>query len=76
MNKLILLLVFTVLSINLSAQLSIDGIVQDDKSLPIIFSNVILYSLSDSSMVKVESSNEEGKFSFKGIGKGKLLYRL
>ena len=69
MKKLILLL-FTILSINLSAQLSIDGILQDDESSPILFSNVVLYASSDSSMVKVESSNEGGKFSFKGIAKG------
>ena len=69
MKKLILLL-FTVLSINLSAQLSIDGIFQDDESSPIMFSNVVLYSSSDSSMVKVESSDEDGKFSLRGIAKG------
>jgi len=69
MKKLIILL-FTALSINLSAQLSIDGILQDDKSSPIMFSNVVLYAASDSAMVKVESSNEEGKFSFKGLTKG------
>ena len=69
MNKLILLL-FIVLSINLSAQLSIDGILQDDEFSPIMFSNVVLYSSSDSSMVKVESSDEDGKFSFRGITKG------
>ena len=70
MNKLILLLFF-VLSINLTAQISIDGILQDDKSSPIMHSNVILYSSLDSSIVKVESSDVDGKFSFKGIGKGK-----
>ena len=70
MNKLLPLLLFIVLSINISAQLSIDGILQDDESSPIMFSNVALFSSSDSSMVKVESSEEDGKFSFRGIAKG------
>ena len=68
--KNLILLLFTVLSINLSAQLSIDGLLQDDESSPIMLSNVVLYTSSDSAMVKVESSNEAGKFSFKGIAKG------
>jgi len=31
---------------------------------------VVLYAAADSAMVKVESSDEDGKFSFKGIAKG------
>jgi len=68
--KKLLLLLFTIVSINLSGQLSINGILQDDESTPIMFSNVVLYSTSDSTMVKVESSDEEGKFSFRNIEQG------
>ncbi len=68
--KNLLLLALTFTSINLSAQLSINGILQDDESSPIMFSNVVLYSASDSSLVKVESSDVDGKFSFKGIAQG------
>ena len=68
--KKLLLLLFTFLAINLSGQFSIDGILQDDESSPVMFSNVVLYASSDSTMVKVESSNENGKFSFKNIEEG------
>ncbi len=69
MKKLILLLL-TFLSYNLSGQLSINGLLQDDESSPVMFSNVVLYTTSDSSMVKVESSDVDGKFSFKNIEAG------
>lgn len=69
MKKLILLLL-TFFSINLSAQYSIGGVLQDDESSPVMFSNVVLYSASDSTMIKVESSDVEGKFAFKNITSG------
>jgi len=68
-RKLVILLL-TSLSINLSAQLSINGSLEDGGSLPIMYSNIVLYAASDSSLVKVESSDEEGRFSFKGIATG------
>ncbi len=69
MKKLILLFL-TITSFNLSAQLSIDGTLQDEDSGPVMFSNVVLYNTSDSSMVKVESSDVDGKFSFKNVEAG------
>lgn len=50
--------------------MSIEGTLQDDASSPIMFSNVVLYTTSDSTMVKVESSDLDGKFSFKNIDVG------
>lgn len=69
-SKNVFLFLITFCSIHLSAQISISGIIQDDKSSPIMYANVVLYSLSDSSIVKVESSDLGGKFRFKGIEKG------
>ena len=69
MKKSIFLL-FTALTINLSAQLSIDGKLQDAESSPIMFANVVLYTSSDSNLMKIETSDENGQFSFRGIAKG------
>ncbi|MEM9547276.1 MAG: TonB-dependent receptor [Bacteroidota bacterium] len=70
MKKLVLLLTFTLVYFSISAQRSINGILQDQESAPVMFSNVVLYSAADSAMVKVESSNEDGKFSFQNIESG------
>lgn len=69
MNNLMIMLL-SMLSISLSAQLSIDGILHDETSSPIMYSNIVLYASSDSTLVKVETSDSEGRFSFKGIEKG------
>jgi len=68
--KKLLPLLFSLFSFSLFGQFSINGILQDDTSEPIMFSNVVLYAAADSSMVKVESSDMEGKFSFKNIPSG------
>ncbi len=49
---------------------SITGILQDDQEEPVQFSNIILYQSADSSLVKVEPSDEEGKFRFNGLNAG------
>jgi len=69
--KVLTLLLVLASSIHLTAQLSIEGIIHDDQSSPLEFSNIVLYSFSDSTLIKVESSDEEGKFSIKGIAQGK-----
>ena len=49
---------------------SIIGVLQNDQEEPVQFSNVILYQAADSSLVKVEPSNDEGKFRFAGLNAG------
>ena len=65
--KRIILLLLAFVSTQLSAQTSIKGTLQDESSSPIMFSNVVLYASSDSSLVKVESSDVDGKFLFNNI---------
>ena len=52
---------------NLSGQLQN----QDDEA--VVFANVVLYNAADSSIVKVEASDETGAFRFRDIPAGKYL---
>jgi len=49
---------------------SITGVLQNEQAEPIQFSNVILYQSADSSLVKVEPSDVDGKFRFAGLAAG------
>lgn len=49
---------------------SITGVLHDEQQEPVQFSNVILYQTADSSLVKVEPSDEKGKFRFAGLNAG------
>ncbi len=49
---------------------SITGTLQNDQQEPVQFSNIILYQSADSSLVKVEPSDDEGKFRFSGLSAG------
>ena len=68
--KKYLLFLFSFLSLTLTAQMSIDGILQDESGEPIPFSNIVLHSSVDDAMIKVETSDLDGNFSFKNIEKG------
>ncbi|MBT8232207.1 MAG: TonB-dependent receptor [Saprospiraceae bacterium] len=71
MKKLFTFLI-TAFSILLNAQNArITGILQDDKDEYILFANVVLYNQADSSLVKVETTDENGKFIIQNIAKGK-----
>ena len=50
--------------------MSINGILQDAESTPISFSNVVLYASVDSAMIKVESSDLDGNFTFRNMENG------
>jgi iron complex outermembrane receptor protein len=68
--SIMLLLVGTFLhaqTANLSGQLQ----TQDDEA--VVFANVVLYNAADSSIVKVEASDETGAFRFRNIPAGKYL---
>ncbi len=54
-----LLFCFLLYSVNVTAQISIDGIVTDSKNIPIIGANVYLENTYDGS-----STDDQGKFSF------------
>lgn len=48
----------------------LNGSLLDGEDMPLGFVNLALYSAPDSTLAKVEMSNEEGQFSFKGITPG------
>jgi iron complex outermembrane receptor protein len=50
---------------------SITGIVFGQDSQPISFANVLLYSTKDSSLVKAEYTQDDGRFELKSIGAGR-----
>jgi len=69
--RLILSLLFAVSFCNLNAQTAIiKGQLQDKESQAITFANVALYNATDSSLVKVETSNESGIFQLQRINAG------
>lgn len=69
--KLIHTLFFAMLSIALSAQsASLSGVLQDPDGGPVLFANVALYSSTDSTLVKVETSDEAGVFRMRNITAG------
>ncbi|MCB0705337.1 MAG: TonB-dependent receptor [Saprospiraceae bacterium] len=60
----------------LSAQTaSIKGQLQDNESEPVIFANVLLYAQSDSSLVKVETTDDAGVFQMKGLAAGQYFLK-
>ncbi len=75
-NKyLILFLIFLGFAIQGSSQdIFIDGQLIDAEQQPVIYANVVLHSQVDSSIVKVETSDLEGKFMISGVNAG--LYFL
>ena len=63
MNKSLLIFCFIILAAsNLFCQ-SISGTIEDNLSQPVIFANVVLYAQQDSSITKVETTDDEGSFS-------------
>lgn len=72
MKNLFILLIVTSLSLFGRAQGNkITGVVQSDK--PLEAATVSLLSSRDSSLIKTEITNREGKFEFTGIAKGTYL---
>jgi outer membrane receptor protein involved in Fe transport len=50
--------------------ISLRGQLQDDAGEPVIYANVALYQASDSTIAKVEASDDAGVFRFQGIPAG------
>lgn len=68
----LLLFCFAILGIG---QSSIKGLLQDDQSQPVIYSNIALYSVTDSSLVKVETSDADGVFNMLNIPAGSYFIK-
>jgi iron complex outermembrane receptor protein len=71
MKKIVTLLSLVLFTLSLQAQNAvIRGQLQDTDGNAAIFSNVILYNAADSSIYKVETSNDAGIFQIRGIDAG------
>ena len=62
-----LLIFITAPTLLFSQGAEINGNLTDAKSDPVIFANIALYNGSDSTLIKVEPSNEDGLFTFNNI---------
>ncbi len=69
-NLLLTLVMGMVFLCPLKSQNKITGNILDEENNPVSFANVILNQMSDSMMVKVESTDENGDFILQGISSG------
>ncbi len=67
--------IISLLLLNVHAQSSIQGQLKDNEGATVPFANVALYNSSDSSMVKVETTNESGNFHLKNIQAGNYFLK-
>lgn len=71
MFKYTITLLFTLLSLLAFAQSgNIKGSLQDENNEAVLFANVALHKSTDSTLVKVEVSDETGNFAFKNVAVG------
>ncbi|MEO0626476.1 MAG: carboxypeptidase-like regulatory domain-containing protein, partial [Bacteroidota bacterium] len=64
-------LAFMLITFGLSAQnATISGRLLDQENGAVIFANVALYATVDSSLAKVETSDDNGYFNMSGISEG------
>jgi len=73
--KPILFSIFSLILFNSNAQSSIKGNLKDNNGEAVIFANVALYNSVDSSMAKVEATNEQGSFVINNINTGIFFIR-
>lgn len=75
-SKVLQTLIFVLIGgLSSYAQSSISGTLQDSNSDPVIYANVALYQSIDSSLVKVETSNETGYFILNNIALGNYFLK-
>ncbi len=70
MKSIVLPALLFLATLSISAQNSIQGLLIDDQNESVVFANVGLYQASDSSLVKVETSDAAGIFKFHMIPEG------
>ena len=73
--KLLFTLIAAYLCLHANAQSTISGKLQENDDLAIIYANVAIYNSSDSSLVRVESSNEDGDFKITNIENGHYFFK-
>jgi hypothetical protein len=70
MKNLLLIIFLSFSAFSINAQHSLSSKLLDGQGEPVMFANVVLYSASDSKMIKVESSDENGQFNFRNLENG------
>ena len=71
MKQLIITSFLFIISFNHQAQTaSLKGLLEDESKTPVSFANVALFLTADSSMIKVETSDEAGVFQLKNLPEG------
>ncbi len=70
----ILLLLSLLLSTTAAFSQNISGQLTDSNNEPIVYANVVLYQLPDSTMLKVETTTDEGNFAFMNLAGGARYY--
>ena len=70
------LLLSTFFCTSVLAQHTLTGIVQDADGLPVSFANAALYRAADSSLVKVETTDDAGGFTMRNIATGDYNLRV
>ncbi|MGB0882597.1 MAG: TonB-dependent receptor domain-containing protein, partial [Vicingaceae bacterium] len=68
-------ILFTISVLFVNAQSSIKGALKDDKGEAVPFANVALYSAADSSLVKVETSKDNGNFQLNNLKAGNYFLK-
>jgi iron complex outermembrane receptor protein len=75
MMRLLLLVLFSTALLNTQAQSSVKGVLKDSNSEPVPYAHVGLYNPTDSSLVKVETTNDAGAFQFVNIAAGLYFFK-
>src|SRR4030095_1712802 len=73
-TKSLILFLFLFTSGFLSGQTNISGTIQDEKGQPVSFSNVLILSATDSSLVRGSVTDDNGHFEMDNVAPG--VYRL
>lgn len=55
---------------------SINGVLVDETGQPVMFANVVLYTASDSTLHKVETTDESGQYNFKSLPKASYFIKV
>ena len=66
----VLAILILFLHAGISQNNSIEGIVQSEDRAPLGFANIVLFQATDSSITKVEVSNDDGQFVFQNVKDG------
>ncbi len=70
MKNYLLLTLLSLITISVNAQHNLSSKLLDSEGAPVMFANVVLYSSPDATMIKVESSDENGQFTFRNLEDG------